>query len=92
MTTEGARNSAGASGAQHGSDPGDEAVGSDNPIVCFCNEIRLSAIVTALEDGADSLPGLVDATFAGCGPCGGSCQPDLEAILEDWHHGAPDEP
>ncbi len=55
-----------------------------NPIVCFCNEVRLRAIVIALEGGASTLSELFDQTWAGCGPCGGSCQPDLEAILTDW--------
>jgi bacterioferritin-associated ferredoxin len=57
---------------------------ADDPIVCFCNEIRLSEIVGALDAGATSLADIFDATWAGCGPCGGSCQPDLQAILEDY--------
>lgn len=57
---------------------------SDDPIVCFCNEIRLSEIVEALDNGASSLADIFDATWAGCGPCGGSCQPDLDAILQDY--------
>lgn len=63
--------------------------GHDDPIICFCNEIPLSQIVAALEDGAMTLADLFDATWAGCGPCGGSCQPDLAAILDDFHGSAP---
>ncbi len=59
----------------------------DNPVVCFCNEVRLGTIVDALVGGADSLADIYDMTFAGCGPCGGSCQPDLAAILQDWQAG-----
>ena len=62
-----------------------DAEGVDDPIVCFCNEICLSAVVSALDAGASTLTAIIDATFAGCGACGGSCQPDLEAILEDWY-------
>lgn len=57
---------------------------ADDPIVCFCNEIRLSEIVGSLDAGATCLADIFDATWAGCGPCGGSCQPDLRAILEDY--------
>lgn len=56
----------------------------DDPIVCFCNEIRLSEIVAAMDNGASTLADVFDATWAGCGPCGGSCQPDLKAILDDY--------
>jgi bacterioferritin-associated ferredoxin len=34
-----------------------------------------------MDGGADTLAKLFDATFAGCGPCGGSCQPELQKIL-----------
>ena len=57
---------------------------ADDPVICFCNEIRLSEIVDAMDAGATSLADIFDATWAGCGPCGGSCQPDLQALLEDY--------
>jgi NAD(P)H-nitrite reductase large subunit len=60
-----------------------------DPVVCFCNEVPLSAIVCALEEGAKDLTALIDATWAGCGACGGTCQPDLEAIIEDWYADEP---
>lgn len=53
-----------------------------DPLVCFCNEVRRSTIQAAIENGADTLAALFDATWAGCGPCGGSCQPDLVSLLE----------
>lgn len=62
---------------------------AEDPVICFCNEIRLSEIVQALDDGAASLADIFDATWAGCGPCGGSCQPDLQAILEDYLAASP---
>lgn len=57
----------------------------DDPIVCCCNGVPLSEVVDAMENGACTLSELFDRTWAGCGPCGGSCQPDLEALLEDFH-------
>lgn len=55
-----------------------------DPVVCFCNEVRVSALVRAMDGGAHTLAAVFDATWAGCGPCGGSCQPDLAALLEDY--------
>ncbi len=57
---------------------------AEDPIVCFCNEVRLGTIVDALAEGACTMADIYDRTFAGCGPCGGSCQPDLALILQDW--------
>ena len=63
--------------------PGPEArYEDDDPIVCLCNGVRVSAIVEAVEHGADDLSAIFDATWAGCGPCGGSCQADLLALLD----------
>jgi bacterioferritin-associated ferredoxin len=53
----------------------------NDPLVCFCNEVPRSAIDRAIACGACTLAQLFDATFAGCGPCGGSCQPHLVHIL-----------
>lgn len=58
-------------------------VPNDDPIVCCCNGVRLSEIVQAMDLGATTLSDLFDMTWAGCGPCGGSCQEDLEALLQD---------
>lgn len=55
----------------------------NDPIVCCCNEVRASAIRQAMEQGAGTLAGIFDATWAGCGPCGGSCQPELVEMLRD---------
>lgn len=56
-----------------------------DPLVCLCNQVPRSAIVAAMDRGACTLAQLFDATFAGCGPCGGSCQPQLVAMLEEHH-------
>lgn len=63
-----------------------------DPLICLCNRVPLSAIDAAMDAGADSLAKLFDATFAGCGPCGGSCQPELQRLLQLRHAAAqPDE-
>lgn len=54
-----------------------------DPLVCFCNEVPQSEIDRAIRCGARTLAEIFDATFAGCGPCGGSCQPDLQRILAE---------
>jgi NAD(P)H-nitrite reductase large subunit len=53
----------------------------NDPIICSCNNVRRSEIMAAIEGGARSMAGIFDATFAGCGPCGGTCQPEITAIL-----------
>ena len=68
------------------------AVDDDDPIVCLCNGVRVSAIVDAVENGADDLSAIFDATWAGCGPCGGGCQGDLLALLDVLRDSSPDEP
>lgn len=52
-----------------------------DPVICCCNAVPLSEIERAMGQGACTLAQLFDATFAGCGPCGGSCQPELVQIL-----------
>lgn len=56
-----------------------------DPFVCLCNQVARSEIEAAMAAGADSMAKLFDATFAGCGPCGGSCQPDLVRMLTEFH-------
>lgn len=64
-----------------------------DPLVCFCNRVPQSAIEAAVQGGARSLAQLFDATWAGCGPCGGSCQPELQRLLgELTAQEAPDAP
>lgn len=52
-----------------------------DPLICLCNRVPLSVIQAAMDGGADTLAKLFDDTFAGCGPCGGSCQPELQKLL-----------
>lgn len=53
----------------------------NDPLICMCNEVPASQILRAIDCGACTLGQIFDATFAGCGPCGGSCQPELVRIL-----------
>lgn len=53
----------------------------NDPLICLCNEVPLSTIRDAMNAGACTLAALFDATWAGCGPCGGSCQPQLVELL-----------
>ena len=58
-----------------------------DPLICFCNEVRRSEIVAAIRAGAGTLASIYDATWAGCGACGGSCQPDVAALLAEQQLG-----
>lgn len=59
----------------------------DDPLVCLCNRVPRSALLRAMDGGADSMAALFDQTFAGCGPCGGSCQPDVARLLQAYRDG-----
>lgn len=52
-----------------------------DPVICCCNNVRRSEIVAAIAGGARSMATIFDVTFAGCGPCGGTCQPEIAHIL-----------
>lgn len=54
-----------------------------DPLVCLCNQVPRSVIERAIDDGACTLAQIFDATWAGCGPCGGSCQPEIVHILTE---------
>jgi bacterioferritin-associated ferredoxin len=55
-----------------------------DPIVCYCNEVPLSEVVAALDDGARTMADIFDRTWAGCGPCGGTCQSTVLALIRDY--------
>jgi bacterioferritin-associated ferredoxin len=60
-------------------------VGKKNQqIICFCNNISKEVIVKAIQDGAQTLNEIYDATTAGVGPCGGSCRRKIAPILEHF--------
>lgn len=52
-----------------------------DPLICSCNEVPRSQIEAAIGRGACSMADIFDATWAGCGPCGGTCQPEIAELL-----------
>ena len=53
-------------------------------IICFCNNISKEIIVKAIQNGAQTLNEIYDATTAGVGPCGGSCRRKIAPLLEHF--------
>jgi bacterioferritin-associated ferredoxin len=53
-------------------------------LICYCNAISQEEIEQAILRGCNSLGKIFDATTAGCGACGGSCQPTLRKMLETY--------
>lgn len=53
-------------------------------LICLCNEVSQEAIEKAITGGCHSLSRIFDATGAGVGACGGSCQPILKKMLETY--------
>lgn len=51
-------------------------------MICLCNGVPRSKIVAAIDRGCTSLGKIFDATRAGCGPCGGTCQYKLRQLIE----------
>ena len=52
-------------------------------IICRCEGIRLSEILQAIDEGADSSPGIKKRVRAGMGYCQGRvCQPIIRDMLE----------
>lgn len=50
--------------------------------ICLCNKIPLADIKAAISRGCNTLNKIAAATTAGAGQCGGSCQPNIQKILE----------
>lgn len=54
-------------------------------MICLCNGVSQSVIEEAIVGGCNTLSELFDATQAGVGPCGGSCQGRLIEMLKSYH-------
>jgi bacterioferritin-associated ferredoxin len=52
--------------------------------ICLCNSVPQKDIEDAIARGCNTLGRLFDATTAGCGACGGSCQPTLRKMLDTY--------
>ncbi|HPI41426.1 MAG TPA: (2Fe-2S)-binding protein [Pseudobdellovibrionaceae bacterium] len=53
-------------------------------IICRCNNISRKEIELAIQEGADTLNKIFDATTAGVGACGGTCRRKMAPILEHF--------
>jgi bacterioferritin-associated ferredoxin len=53
-------------------------------LICLCNSIPQSEIEAAIRRGCKTLGRIFDATTAGVGACGGSCQPILRRMLDSY--------
>jgi NAD(P)H-nitrite reductase large subunit len=51
--------------------------------VCRCNNIKYKTIERAIREGATSLAQIAARTTATTGHCGGSCTPDVQAMLAE---------
>lgn len=54
--------------------------------ICLCNSVSQAEIEGAIERGCSTLGKIFDATRAGVGACGGSCQPLLRKLLETYQN------
>ncbi|NJL24374.1 MAG: (2Fe-2S)-binding protein [Calothrix sp. SM1_5_4] len=64
--------------------PEDKRRNKEKRLICLCNRVSQTRIETAIAGGCNALGKIFDATSAGVGPCGGSCQPILKKMLESY--------
>jgi len=64
-------------------DPADKN-NKSKKLICLCNAVSQGEIEAAIARGCDTLGKIFDATTAGVGACGGSCQPILKKMLEEY--------
>jgi NAD(P)H-nitrite reductase large subunit len=51
--------------------------------ICRCNNIKYRTIERAIREGAHTLTQVATRTSATLGQCGGSCTPDVQALIEE---------
>jgi NAD(P)H-nitrite reductase large subunit len=51
--------------------------------ICRCNNIKYRTIERAIREGAHTLTQLANRTTATLGQCGGTCTPDVQAMLDE---------
>lgn len=51
--------------------------------VCRCNNIKYRTIERAIREGAHTLTQVANRTTATMGECGGTCTPDVQAMLDE---------
>ena len=57
--------------------------------VCRCNNIKYRTIERAIREGARTIDDIAKKTGATTGHCGGSCTPDVLAMLAEHAPAAP---
>ncbi len=57
---------------------------SKRRLICLCNGVSQERIEEAIARGCNTLGKVFDATTAGVGACGGSCQPNLKKMLDSY--------
>lgn len=53
-------------------------------LICLCNEVSQATVEAAIARGCHRLGQIFDATTAGVGACGGSCQPTLKKMIDEY--------
>lgn len=51
--------------------------------ICRCNNIKYKTIERAIREGAHTLSQVATRTTATTGQCGGSCTPDVQALIAE---------
>lgn len=51
--------------------------------VCRCNNIKYRTIERAIREGAHTLTQVANRTTATMGECGGTCTPDVQAMVDE---------
>ncbi len=51
--------------------------------VCRCNNIKYKTIERAIREGAHTLTQVATRTTATLGQCGGTCTPEVQAMIEE---------
>ena len=51
--------------------------------VCRCNNIKYRTIERAIREGAHTLTQVANRTTATLGQCGGTCTPDVQAMIDE---------
>lgn len=55
----------------------------EKKFICQCNQIPLDVIEAAIVRGCKSVQKVAIATTAGAGQCGGTCQPEIQKIIDE---------
>ncbi|MEZ4873191.1 MAG: (2Fe-2S)-binding protein [Bdellovibrionales bacterium] len=55
-----------------------------SPIVCLCNAVSQERIEDTIRDGIEGIDEIYDKTSAGVGPCGGSCRPFIQKMIDQY--------